>query len=123
MFRFDSTYKVRPRVNLADPTFWNERFRDIDLRLNACEAFSVVAKTASDEIINEGIRRIDETLQPAINQAITEVTALSSQVSVLITTISGGQADFTAQMNLLLSQANATVALLNATGTIDGGTF
>ena len=112
MLRFSTVYIVRVDDDLGSPTYWNGRFQDIDIRLNAVEAFTNVANNASQSIINTGIARINDTLQPAIAAAQAQVTTLSGSVT-----------DVNDQLNTLVSEAQGIVSTLESLAIVDGGTF
>jgi hypothetical protein len=123
MLRYSTTYEVKVKDNLGAPSYWNIRLQDIDVRLNAVETLSSQWDTASQEIINAGIDRINNTLQPAIDAFILQLNTLSSSTASLQATILGDQANVTETLNNLLLEATAIVSNLESLGTVDGGTF
>jgi phosphopantetheine adenylyltransferase len=112
MLRFSTVYIIKVGDDLGSPTYWNTRLRDIDVRLNAVEAFTNVANNASQQIIDTGVARINDTLQPAITAAQAEVVSLSGSVSNVNSILTG-----------LVSEAQGIVNTLQSLAVVDGGTF
>lgn len=120
---FERFYKVKPNDDLGSSTFWNSRFQDIDLRLNAAESQFDKFDTASQAVIDAGILRINTTFQPLLDSLITQTNTTTAAVVALQNTVITDQDSITVQLNALLSQAQALVANLQSLGTIEGGTF
>jgi flagellar hook-basal body complex protein FliE len=123
VLNFARVYEVAAGDDLGSSTFWNQRFQDIDLRLNAVEAFTNVANDASDQIINAGIARINTSFQPLLNSLIVQVNETTTAVAALEATVVTDQNSVTAQLTALLAAAQGLVTNLEGLGTVDGGTF
>lgn len=123
MFRYDSVYIVNAGDDLGSSSYWNFKFKDIDIRLNSVEAFTSDAEVASQTIIDAGISRINDTIQPYLDSLTTQANALAITVSSLQGQVLTDQGNLTAQLANLVATANAIIANLESLGTIDGGTF
>lgn len=124
-FRFDSYYRVNVNDDLGSPVYWNQRFQDIDVRVNALESSSLVLQIAGavDQVTQAGIARINDTITPVINTATANVTALQTSVTALQNLVVTDQNSIISQMNALLAQAQGIVNNLQTLGTIQDGTF
>lgn len=121
--RFNDLYRVKAKDNLGSSQFWNTRLQDLDLRMNAMEAYTSSFGAAADQIIAAGISRIDDQLQPLVNSLVDQVNTLSDQAAALQDFVLTGQANLNDQLNALVAQAQALVDALNTTGDVDGGSF
>jgi hypothetical protein len=123
MFRFQSTYIVKVNDDLGSPTYWNARFQDLDLRINATESYAATITTAADEVSNVGLTRINATIQPLIDSITTQITTLTASVTALEALVLTDQNNITLQLNTLLATANTLVANLESLGVVQDGTF
>ena len=123
MLRYDLAYKVQIGDDLGSPTYWNSRWQDIDVRVNACESFTGSIDQAISDVIAQGLNRIDGTLVPIINNLVDQVNQLTAEVANLQGTVLTDQQSVTTQLNALLAQAQAIVNNLQTLGTVQGGTF
>lgn len=121
--QFESLYVVVVGDNLGDPGFWNLRFENIDVRLNAVEGFTNTANEAATEIINAGITQINEVFTPLLQSLVTQVDDMETTVSGLEQTVISDQNSVTEQLQSLLTQAEGLVSDLESLGVVDGGTF
>lgn len=68
MLRFEF-YRVKRRDNLAAIDFWNDRFKDLDLRIAATEAYSTTIDDAVDGMIAVALQTLTQTFTPLIEDA------------------------------------------------------
>jgi hypothetical protein len=122
-FRFQSIYKVSVNDDLGSATFWNSRFQDIDVRLNATESYSATIDDAIAEVIALGLARVDTTIQPSIDTLTTEINTLTTSVAALQNIVVTDQNNVINQLNTLLTTAQTLVANMQSLGTISDGTF
>ena len=132
MQRFD-VYQVKVNDDLADPTFWDFRFQDIDARLNARELDAQKISDAADELIAVGIARVNVTFNPLIDaatQKMADATALMNSASDQVnTTVANATTGFnaaiaTANANLTTFMTQATQRINEAEiGIVDDGSF
>jgi hypothetical protein len=103
--RYDQLYKIKQGDDLGDPTRWNPKFQDIDLRLAALEGTFSKIDAAVAEVTALGISRLNTTFAPLIQSLTNQINAT----------------------NALVAQAQADVAtlenILSTTVVLDGGTF
>jgi hypothetical protein len=123
MLRYQTTYIVKVNDDLGAPSYWNLRFQDIDIRLNSVETFAAASGAAAQEVIDAGIARIDNTLQPAINAALAEVATLTTSVNNLQGAVLTNENNALDALNALLTEANGIIANLESLGIVSGGTF
>lgn len=123
MLRFDLAYKVQIGDDLGSPTYWNSRWQDIDVRVNACESFTGSIDQAISDVIAQGLNRIDTTLVPIINTLVDQVNSLTAEVDNLENTVVSDQQSVTQQLQALLTQAQGIVNNLQTLGAVQGGTF
>lgn len=123
MYRFQSTYKVSVNDDLGSATFWNNRFQDIDLRINLTESYAATINGAVDEVISQGLNRINSTVQPLIDSATSQINTLTGEVTSLQNIVVTDQNSVIGQLNTLLATAQTLVANLQSLGTIQDGTF
>jgi hypothetical protein len=121
--RFAAVYQVGNSDELGAPGFWNERFSDIDRRLAAIEAYQRSAAAAPSVIVDRGVARIDDTLQPLIDSKVSAVSDLTSSVSSLQGQVLSAQNSLTTQLASVISTAQNQIAFLQSLGTVDGGAF
>lgn len=128
-----AAYEIRRGDNLADPSLWNGRFDDLDLRIHSLELATTVAEDAAQEVISVGLQRLNETFGPLIQQSTQSVqnaAALLAQTQTEVqTTIGNANTAFTAaiaeanaDLVAFIADANEQIALALAGG-IDDGTF
>lgn len=122
-FRFQSTYIVKVNDDLGSPTYWNTRFQDIDLRLNATESYASQIDASANEISTLGIERVNSAIQPTINNLNAQIVTLSTAVSNLQGLVITDQNNITNQLAALLTTAQTLIANLESLGTIADGTF
>lgn len=122
-FRFQSTYIVKIGDDLGSQTYWNTRFQDIDLRINATESYTATINNAVDEIASLGIARIDSEIQPAVTAIQNQITTLGASVTALQNLVVSDQNNITSQLGALLVTAQTLIANLQSLGTISDGTF
>jgi hypothetical protein len=68
--RRSDTYRVKRGDNLGDPEFWNPRFDEIDVRLDAAERTGERVDTVLDEVKEAGLYRLNDVLTPLINNTV-----------------------------------------------------
>src|SRR5213593_5293990 len=78
--RFES-YRVKRRDNLADPDFWNGRFRDLDNRLTARELDSTRIDLVVDALEAVALQRLNDTFTPLIVEAQARLNNLGASFS------------------------------------------
>lgn len=98
--RFEA-YRVQRNANLADPNFWNNRFKDLDLRLAALELLSTALDAAVATLTAVALQRLNDTFTPLIVDAQTRLNQLGATFSAeSITTLTIG----TGQKSLILTE-------------------
>lgn len=122
-FRFNTVYIVKINDDLGSATYWNTRFQDIDLRLNAVEIYAATINNAVDEITTLGIARINSDIQPAVNAIQANIATLATSVTSLQNTVISDQNNITSQLSALLVTAQTLIANLESLGTVADGTF
>ena len=85
MLRFPS-YEIKRRMNLSNPDVWNERFRDIDLRIAATEQYGTAVDTAIDELISFALQTLSNTFTPLILDAQSRLNTLGVSFFALSST-------------------------------------
>ena len=75
--RFE-TYQVKRNDDLGDPDYWNSRFQDIDLRLQAREQDADRLDGAIDDLNDVGLARLNETFTPLIEAAEDRLTNIGA---------------------------------------------
>lgn len=123
MFHYDSLYQIRKDDDLGSASFWNLRFRDIDLRLNTVESFTARIDTAVSEVETAGLNRINTTLTPYVDALVDRFNELQGQVEDLTDVATVDVASTTATLNGLIAQAQTLVNNLQSLGSVQGGTF
>ena len=125
MYRFDSVYRVNNNDDLGSPSYWNQRFQDIDVRVNSVENATLTAQiqSAVDLVTQAGIARINDTITPLINNTTANVNALQADVTALQELVVTDQNNVISQLNSILTQAQAILSNLETLGTIQDGTF
>ena len=83
--RFDF-YQVKRNDNLADPTYWNRRLEDIDLRIAAREADAENIDEATANLEALGLQRLNETFTPLILDAQERLNTIGVSFSAESTT-------------------------------------
>lgn len=76
-------YEVKRGDNLGDPRFWNQRLKDLDLRLHAQELVADTLKDAVGDFQALALSRVNDTLVPILNEAITRALLPSAHCSEL----------------------------------------
>jgi hypothetical protein len=109
---FERLYRVRDGDNLGSAQYWNTRFQDIDLRIGVAEGQFYRIDEAVAEVTAAGIKQINESLAPVINDLAAQVATLSTQV-----------VDINDELNGYIQQAQDLIANLESLGQVDGGTF
>jgi hypothetical protein len=122
-FRFQSTYIVKTNDDLGSPTYWNTRFQDIDIRINACESYAATINSAVDSVIAQGINRVNTTVTPLVDSITAQINTLTANVATLENLVVTDQNSVVSQLNTLLATAQTLVANLQSLGTIQDGTF
>lgn len=74
-------YKVLRGANLAAPDFWNNRFQDLDNRLNAREQDSTKIEGAIDALEAVALQRLNDTFTPLIVEAQNRLNNLGASFS------------------------------------------
>lgn len=126
-------YEIKRGDNLADPSFWNRRFEDVDLRIHALEAAATAVEDAAQEVIAVGLQRLNETFGPLIQQStqsVQDAAALLAQTQTEVqttignanTTFAAAIAEANADLVAFIADANEQIALALAGG-IDDGMF
>ena len=86
-------YRVKTGDNLGNAEFWNQCLKDLDLRLHARELDADTLKTAVDAFQSLALSRVNDTLVPILNEAITrlgEIDALFRAESLTELTMAEG---------------------------------
>ncbi|WP_065755195.1 hypothetical protein [Bradyrhizobium paxllaeri] len=78
--RFES-YRVKRRDNLADPEFWNPRFRDLDNRMTARELDATRIDAVVDALEAVALQRLNDTFTPLILEAQARLNNLGASFS------------------------------------------
>ncbi len=71
-------YRVNRGDNLGDPEFWNRRFEDVDIRVDALDQSSQRVDTALDEVVAEGLNRLNNVITPLVVQAQEQIASVPS---------------------------------------------
>jgi hypothetical protein len=71
-------YRVKTGDNLGNSGFWNERLKDLDLRLHARELDADTLKAAVDQFQALALSRVNDTLVPILNEAITRLAEIGA---------------------------------------------
>jgi uncharacterized iron-regulated protein len=121
--RFNSTYKVNINDDLGSTTYWNVRFQDIDVRLNAVESYTATINSIADQVAAQGIARINATVQPFMDGLVAQLNALTTTVASLQNSVLVDQGNLTDQLNTLLAEGQTLIDNLESLGTISDGTF
>lgn len=74
-------YRVKRRDNLSDSNFWNPRFQDIDVRLNAREGDATRLDDAVDALEAVALQRLADTFTPLIVEAQARLNNLGASFS------------------------------------------
>lgn len=80
MQRFEA-YEVKRGDNLGDARFWNQRLRDLDLRLHARELDADALKEAIEQFQSLALSRINDTLVPVVQDAISQLASVGAVFS------------------------------------------
>jgi hypothetical protein len=75
--RFEA-YRIKTGDNLGNAGFWNERLKDLDLRLHARELDADTLKAAVDQFQALALSRVNDTLVPILNEAITRLAEIGA---------------------------------------------
>lgn len=123
MYRFDSTYKVKVNDDLGSATFWNNRFQDIDLRINFTENYAETINSAVEELVVRGLAQVNAAINPGLSTLNAQLVTLTNNVTALENLVIADQTDVVDQLNALLVTAQTLVAAMQGLGTISDGTF
>lgn len=121
--RFASTYQVNVNDDLGSATFWNVRFQDIDVRLNAVESYTSTINDIEDQVVAQGINRINTTIQPFMDGLVAQLNTLTTTVASLQNSVLTDQGNLNDQLNTLLTEGQTLIDNLESLGTISDGTF
>ncbi|MGJ4953024.1 tail fiber domain-containing protein [Bradyrhizobium sp. HKCCYLS20291] len=66
--RYDQFYRVKARDNLGDPEYWNQRFEDIDRRINSNEDGLAAIGGLTSYVEGLALNRLDLVLAPALDK-------------------------------------------------------
>lgn len=122
-FRFLTVYQVSVGDDLGSASYWNARFQDIDLRLNAVEQYSSTIDSTVATVTDQALAQVTTLVDPYINSLESQINGLSTQVSALNNSVLTDQANVTSQLNALLAQGQTLVDNLSSLGALSDGTF
>lgn len=123
MFHYESLYEVNNGDDLGSASYWNLRFQDIDLRLNAVEAYAGTINSAADSVTTQALDRVNNIVNPYITSLENQINSLSSQVSSLQSSVVTDQNNVNSQLSALLAQGQTLVNNLSSLGDLSDGTF
>ncbi|MGJ4945064.1 tail fiber domain-containing protein [Bradyrhizobium sp. HKCCYLS1011] len=66
--RYDQFYRVKARDNLGDPEYWNQRFEDLDRRINSNEDGLAAIGGLTSYVEGLALNRLDLVLAPALDK-------------------------------------------------------
>ncbi|WP_315768364.1 MULTISPECIES: tail fiber domain-containing protein [unclassified Bradyrhizobium] len=66
--RYDQLYRVKARDNLGDPEYWNQRFEDLDRRINSNEDGLAAIGGLTSYVEGLALNRLDLVLAPALDK-------------------------------------------------------
>ncbi|WP_316200897.1 MULTISPECIES: tail fiber domain-containing protein [unclassified Bradyrhizobium] len=95
--RYDQFYRVKARDNLGDPEYWNQRFEDLDRRINSNEDGLAAIGGLTAYVEGLALNRLDLVLAPALDKI-----ALVSEQGFLL-----AHANNTVTLNVTTSQTFA----------------
>lgn len=122
-FHFQTLYQVNNGDDLGSGTYWNQRFQDIDLRLNAVEAYASTINASADSVTTQALDRVNNIVNPYITSLEDQINSLSSQVSSLQSSVVTDQDNVNNQLAALLAQGQTLVNNLSSLGDLSDGTF
>ena len=88
-------YRIKRGDNLADPSFWNDRFGDLDLRIHQNELYGREISGAVDQITAAALSRLNDTFTPAIIEVqhkLADATTLTAEIRTLLEGLQNEQA-------------------------------
>lgn len=122
-FRFATVYQVNNGDDLGSATYWNTRFQDIDIRLNAVEAYSTTIQDTVTQVSDDALARVNDIVDPYITSLEDQINTLSASVTALQSSVVADQNNVNSQLSALLVQGQALVDNLSNLGAVSDGTF